>query len=167
MNIVVGSTSPRKLEAVRQACNRLEIAATIRGVAIASTVPEQPFGLDQILYGARSRSLADEPSDLVIGIESGLAFAGFTYLDLAAVVVRRGSGGEVIGISLSTGIVFPNEFVHEAMRTVPRRTIGQVMADMVGSDPTDGAAFVTDRRYSRVEQLTAGIVAAFAQARIP
>lgn len=165
MNIVVGSTSPHKLDAVRLACGRLEMAATIRGVRAVSTVPEQPFGLDQILYGARTRSLVDDAADLVVGIESGIVSAGFTYLDIAGVVMRR--CGIIVGTALSPGVVFPNEFVQEAMRTLPRRTIGQVMAETVGSDPSDGAAFVTGNRYSRVEQLSAGVIAAFAQARIP
>jgi inosine/xanthosine triphosphatase len=164
VKIVVGSTSPHKLAAVRQACDVIEIAAEISGVEVVSAVSAQPFGLDEIVYGAKGRS-AIESSGLVIGIESGIVSAGTTYFDLAAVVLR--DHGEIVGTSLTTGIVIPYDFVRESWATMPRRTVGSVMRELAGSDPTDGASYLTKGRYSRVDQIAAGVIAAFAQARIP
>lgn len=165
MNVVVGSTSPHKLEAVRQACRALGIRADVSGHAVVSAVSAQPFGLDEIVHGAKARSFLSVEHDLAIGIESGLVSSGAIYFDLAAIVVRR--RGKIVGVSLSTGIVFPDEFVQAALSAVPRLTVGEVMHNAVGCCKTDGTAFLTGGRYDRSDQLAGGVIAAFAQARIP
>lgn len=163
--------SPHKLAAVRQACDVMEIAAEIRGVkAPFPVVAAQPFGHDEIVRGAEHRATAvdAEGYDLAIGIESGV-FSAFSlrlmYFDAAAVVLC--AQGRIVGISLTTGVVFPVEFVHEALKHGSGRTVGEVMREATGCDATDGTSFLTGGRYSRVDQIAAGVIAAFAQARIP
>ena len=71
----VGSINEPKLAAVRSAIGAYAPDAKVEGVAVASGVPEQPVGFEEIICGARNRAanaLSGFPCDLGIGIEDGL-----------------------------------------------------------------------------------------------
>ena len=57
-SIAVGSTNPVKLAAARAVLGALAPSATIASVAVASTVPDQPFGDDETIRGALARASA-------------------------------------------------------------------------------------------------------------
>ena len=74
-SIAVGSTNPVKLAAVRAVLGALAPSATIASVAVASTVPDQPFGDDETIRGALARASAAREAlsaDLGVGLEGGV-----------------------------------------------------------------------------------------------
>jgi inosine/xanthosine triphosphatase len=74
-SVAVGSTNPVKIAAVRAVIARVAPKATIDGIAVPSGVPEQPFGDDETIRGARSRARAARArldADLGVGIEGGV-----------------------------------------------------------------------------------------------
>jgi non-canonical (house-cleaning) NTP pyrophosphatase len=75
MRVIVGSESPRKIDAVTCALRSLSREAVVSGAPIASGVPETPWD-GEIPAGARNRAVAARAArpeaDLWIGLETGL-----------------------------------------------------------------------------------------------
>lgn len=93
--VVVGSTNPTKVEAVRRICQRAWPGCRVVGVDVPSGVPPQPIGEEETLAGARQRArgaLAGHPGAwLGIGLEGGVDRAGHL---LAACCIVDGTGRE-------------------------------------------------------------------------
>ena len=73
--VVVGSLNPVKIEAVRAVVARAWGVAEVEGKAVPSDVPDQPWGDEQTIAGARTRAeraLSASDADLAIGIEGGV-----------------------------------------------------------------------------------------------
>src|SRR5688572_10893049 len=73
--IAVGSTNPVKIAAVRGVLGPLAPNAIVHGVAVASNVPDQPFGDDETIRGALARAMAARAAlgaELGVGIEGGV-----------------------------------------------------------------------------------------------
>lgn len=74
-SIAVGSTNPVKIGAVRAVLGTLARSAVIEGVAVASTVSDQPRGDDETIRGALARATAARAAlgaELGVGIEGGV-----------------------------------------------------------------------------------------------
>lgn len=106
----VGSANPPKLQAVRDALAALAPRAEVEGVAVASGVPEQPVGFEEITAGARHRARAafeSGPCDLAVGYEDGLVElpgCAERWLNVGcAAVVSAGAEG----IGFSSGFAYP------------------------------------------------------------
>ena len=104
-SIAVGSTNPVKLGAVRAVLGAIARSATIESIAVASTVPDQPFGDDETIRGAVARATAAQQAlsaDLGVGIEGGvveLPDGSMRTCAWAAIVDANGRSG--IGGSLA------------------------------------------------------------------
>jgi len=104
-SIAVGSTNPVKLAAVRAVLGALAPSATIESVAVASTVPDQPFGDDETIRGAVARASAARvalSADLGVGLEGGVVEEGDGSMRTcawAAIVDAHGRSG--VGGSLA------------------------------------------------------------------
>jgi inosine/xanthosine triphosphatase len=122
-HVVVGSTNPVKIAAVRAVVSRIAPDATVEGVAVASGVPDQPIGDDETQAGARQRAIAAHAArggTLGIGLEGGVVrlpdggmrscawaiaidahgvegVGGSLAMPLPAAVVRRINAGEELG----------------------------------------------------------------------
>ena len=100
----MGSTNPVKVSAVAAVLARVA-AATVESVAVASHVPDQPFGDDETIRGARARAigaLRATGADLGVGIEGGCVEMPDGALRTCAwAVVVAGDGREGIGGSLA------------------------------------------------------------------
>ena len=74
--VVVGSTNPVKIAAVRAVVTAVWPACDVRGIAADSGVAEQPFGDAETQRGAKTRALfalsASADADLGVGIEGGV-----------------------------------------------------------------------------------------------
>jgi len=98
-SIAVGSTNPVKLAAVRAVLGALAPSATIASVAVASTVPDQPFGDDETIRGAVARASAARvalSADLGVGLEGGVVEEGDGSMRTcawAAIVDAHGRSG--------------------------------------------------------------------------
>jgi inosine/xanthosine triphosphatase len=103
--VAVGSKNPVKVAAVRAVMTRLGSTAVVEGVAVASGVPDQPFGDDETIRGALERAREARralDADVGVGIEGGvveMADGSLRTCAWAAVVVRDGRHG--VGGSLA------------------------------------------------------------------
>lgn len=102
--VVVGSGNPVKVAAVRAVLERCASSVVVRGVAVASGVPDQPWGDAETRAGALERARAalrsDPAADLAIGLEGGvvreadgsvMSCAWAVAVDRAGVVSSGGS----------------------------------------------------------------------------
>jgi len=131
----VGSENRAKLEAVGMALRALAaneadgVAIPVVAVDVASGVPEQPIGLEQIVTGARQRAraaLASGPCALAVGIEDGLASLG----DLAADNIGCAwvTDGEREAHGFSAAFAYPSRCLEPALRE--QAPIGTLFDDL-------------------------------------
>jgi inosine/xanthosine triphosphatase len=103
--VLVGSTNPVKIAAVRAVLARVAPHAVVEGVAVPSGVPDQPFGDEETQAGARQRArLAREAGQgtLGIGLEGGVvSLASGGLRSCAWAVALDASGQEGVGGSLA------------------------------------------------------------------
>ena len=103
--VAVGSTNPVKVGAGRAVVARLFAGAHVTGAAVASGVPDQPWGDEETIRGALTRAHAARhatDADIGIGIEGGVvenADGTVRTCAWAAAVTRDGRHG--IGGSLA------------------------------------------------------------------
>jgi len=96
--VVVGSTNPVKIAAVRAVLERVGSTAQVWGLAVASGVRDQPVGDAETIRGATQRAravLAESDGDLGVGLEGGVVDEGGVMRTCAwaAVVARDGRVG--------------------------------------------------------------------------
>src|SRR5512141_243446 len=101
----VGSTNPAKLEAVHRALARLAPGCAVQGLAVATGVPDQPFGDAETRAGALRRAriaLAASDADVAFGLEGGVVFEGELpwLVSWVAAVARDGRTGEASGLRM-------------------------------------------------------------------
>ncbi len=103
-SIAVGSSNPVKIGAVRAVLGRLVPGARIDSIAIASTVPDQPFGDEETIRGALARASGARDAlgaNVGVGIEGGVVEEpdGSMRTCAWAVIVdesgRMGTGGSL------------------------------------------------------------------------
>ncbi|CAN5717506.1 hypothetical protein BH23GEM6_BH23GEM6_13340 [soil metagenome] len=74
--IIVGSTNPEKLAAVREVVGTLFERSSVSGIQVTSGVADQPLSNEETMKGAEGRARAAmeaRPSAYAVGIESGVA----------------------------------------------------------------------------------------------
>jgi inosine/xanthosine triphosphatase len=147
--VAVGSTNPVKVAAVRAVVERIAPRVEVRGVAVASSVPDQPWGDDETIRGARTRAVAARAlldADLGVGLEGGVVDApdGVRTCAWAAAVDR--DGRHAVGGSLAMPLPPP---VAEALRAGAE--LGHAMDFLTGARDTKHGA-------GAVGILTAGLV---------
>ncbi|MDQ7844334.1 MAG: inosine/xanthosine triphosphatase [Armatimonadota bacterium] len=103
MRIVLGSTSPSKLRAVRAVCARAFPEAAVEALDVPAGVAPQPVGEEETIHGARQRACQARErtdADLGIGIEGGVFrdARGAWLCAWAVVVDRRGREGLASGV---------------------------------------------------------------------
>lgn len=147
--VVVGSTNPVKIAAVRAVLERSGSDADIRGIAVPSGVRDQPEGDAETIRGATQRAraaLAASDADLAVGIEGGVVEeAGhMRTCAWAAVVARDGR----VGVGGSLAMILPDRvaaLVRNGME------LGHAMDHITGGRDTKHGA-------GAVGILTAGLV---------
>lgn len=102
--VCVGSANPVKIGAVRAVLARIAPHVVVEGLAVPSSVPDQPVGDDETIRGALARAravLAAAGADLGVGIEGGVVHepdGGMRTCAWAAVAApdgRTGVGGSL------------------------------------------------------------------------
>ncbi|HET7457794.1 MAG TPA: inosine/xanthosine triphosphatase [Gemmatimonadaceae bacterium] len=105
--VAVGSTNPVKVAAARAVLAPLVApGAVVEGVAVASGVPDQPWGDDETIRGARARAaaaLAASGADLAVAFEGGVVEEGpgGAVRTCAWAAVADRAGRSAVGGSLS------------------------------------------------------------------
>jgi inosine/xanthosine triphosphatase len=149
-SIAIGSTNPVKIAAARAVLAPLAVHATIDGIAVASTVPDQPVGDDETIRGAIARAHAARAAmnaEIGVGIEGGVvaeADGGMRTCAWAAIVDAHGTTG--VGGSLAMALPLR---VAEMIRGGVE--LGHAMDVLIG-------AHDTKRGAGAVGILTAGLV---------
>jgi inosine/xanthosine triphosphatase len=103
MRIAIGSTNPVKIAAAKAILSQVYPEAEFSALAVASGVPEQPWGDDETRSGARNRAtnaLVKTEAQLGLGLEGGLIETTDGWMTCAwcAIVAadgRTGYGGGV------------------------------------------------------------------------
>ena len=149
-SIAIGSTNPVKLAAARAILAPLAPDASIEAVAVASTVPDQPFGDDETIRGAQARATAARAAlgaELGVGIEGGVVAQDDGSMRTCAwAVIVDGNGKTGVGGSLAMPL--PSDvarMIRDGME------LGHAMDRLVG-------AHDTKRGAGAVGILTAGLV---------
>lgn len=166
---VLGSQSPLKIEAVKQALRRVGVASwwEVIGCAASSGVREQPVGFEEMLTGAKNRALGAQEmvpgANFYIGIESGVLRAGGVSIDFAVVVILIPTKSFVpeplFYISTSPGVTFPEAYVNEALER--GWTVGQVVArHLPYADAANPHAALTGMEIARTQTLVDGVATA-------
>lgn len=102
--VAVGSKNPVKIAAARAVITSVWSDAVVEGIAVASTVSDQPFGDEETIRGAQARAEAARAAmhaSLGVGLEGGVVEQpdGTMRTCAWAVVVdetgRRGVGGSL------------------------------------------------------------------------
>jgi inosine/xanthosine triphosphatase len=110
-HVAVGSTNPVKVDAVREVLRYIAPEAIVAGIEVASGVPDQPWGDEETIRGARARALAAREAlsaELGVGIEGGVVRnADGSLRTCAWAVVVGPRGREGIGGSLAMGLPEP------------------------------------------------------------
>jgi inosine/xanthosine triphosphatase len=105
--VAVGSTNPVKVASVTTVVRHHDARAEVRGVAVASGVPDQPWGDDETIRGARQRAVAARTAldaDLGIGLEGGVVDAAGEVRTCAWAAVATRDGRVFVGGSLSMAL---------------------------------------------------------------
>ncbi len=136
--IAVGSANPVKLAAVAAVVRRVAPAALVRGVAVGSGVPDQPFGDDETQRGAATRAAAARAAldaDIGVGLEGGVVDGpdGMRSCAWAAVALR--DGRTFVGGSLAMPL--PPRVAELVRRGVE---LGHAMDQLTGADNTKHGA---------------------------
>ena len=148
--VSVGSTNPVKIAAVRAVLSRVVPGVVVTGVAVPSSVRDQPVGDEETIRGALARArgaLAAADADLGVGIEGGVVDdpdGGMRTCAWAAVAARDGRTG--VGGSLAMALP---PVVADAVRGGVE--LGHAMDGLTG-------AHDTKRGAGAVGILTAGLV---------
>lgn len=119
--VAVGSTSPAKVGAIREAvlgslADLFPAVRDVRGVAAPSGVPAQPIGDAQTRAGARERARGAlervDDADLAFGLEGGVAFdeEGTAWaFSWVAAIDRHGT----CGLARSAAFALPGELAEQ------------------------------------------------------
>ncbi len=148
--VVVGSTNPVKINAVRAVFARVAPEAAVSGHAVPSSVPDQPVGDEETIRGATARALgalALSGADVGVGIEGGVVHeANGAMRTCAWAVVATAEGRQGVGGSLAMPLPPP---VAGAVRS--GLELGHAMDRLTGDRDTKRGA-------GAVGILTAGLV---------
>ncbi len=105
--VAVGSANPVKVASVTNVVRHHDVAAEVRSVAVASGVPDQPWGDAETIRGARQRAVAARDAinaDLGIGLEGGVVDADGELRTCAWAAVATRDGRVFVGGSLSMAL---------------------------------------------------------------
>lgn len=148
--VAVGSVNPVKVAAVAAVLARCAPDARVDGIAVASGVPDQPWGDAETRRGAEARAraaLAAADAELAIGLEGGVVRDDDGTVRSCAWAVAVGRDGR-IGTGGSLAMPLPPAVV---ARLEAGEELGPAMDALVG---TTG----TKHGVGAVGHLTAGLV---------
>lgn len=162
----VGSTNGPKIAAVRTALAAYAGGVEVRGVEVASGVPDQPLGFEEIVGGARNRALAALAAaecDLAVGIEDGLveiAGAAGGPLNVGCAALTDGSR---VSIGLSSGFRYPPAVSRTA--AAERAPIGRLFDELWAARRGEVSAVASALTLGNVGCLSLGVLSRAEYAR--
>ena len=163
-SVWVGSANVPKIEAVRAALAPYTVDVRVEGIAVASDVPEQPVGLEEIVRGARNRAaraaLAGGSScDLGVGIEDGLLDLrelGAPGLESVNIGCAAVTDGRRTSVGFSSAFPYPAQCADRAIRD--RAPIGELFDSLWEQAKGERASVPSARTLGNVGKLTLGVL---------
>ena len=162
--IVVGSENPAKVEPVQTVFATFTPTLIVRGINIASGVPDQPLGWDDTLTGARNRArgaLAEAGAIYGVGLEGGVLVNEHGGWLISIAVIARNDALE--GVACGGWLPLPPQVV---TRVYAGEELGHVIDDLAyetGTKTRGGAiGFLTDGRFTRREMWVSALQMALA-----
>lgn len=155
----VGSTNGPKIAAVRAALAAYAGGVEVSGMRVASGVPDQPLGFDEIVGGARNRALAalrGAECDLAVGIEDGLveiAGAPGGPLNVGCAALTDGTR---VSIGLSSGFAYPPAVSRTA--AAEREPIGRLFDELWEARRGEVAGVPSAMTLGNVGRLSLGVL---------
>ncbi len=119
MKIIVGSTNPVKVEAVRETISDYNFLkeAEVIGVAVSSRVSNQPKSLDETVTGAMNRArYAFKNCDYSIGLEDGLMRVPWTKMGYMNICVCDIFDKKEHCLGLSSAFEYPTEVIRLVLK---------------------------------------------------
>ena len=118
MKVVAGTSNPNKLAGIERAFKTYFKDVELTYVEVPSGVPPQPFGLEQIVEGARNRAInalkASKSCDYGVGVEGGMFKLGGHYYEVQVAAIVDSDGRITLGLSPSFQV--PDRFVDEILK---------------------------------------------------
>lgn len=131
LKVIVGSTNPVKIAAVRKVLGKVYERVDVSGIAVETGVPAEPKE-DEVIKGAMNRAKAAiGDADLGIGIEAGLLWDGIVnwYFDVQYCAMVDSSGKATIGHG--PGFWYPPQVIDEVDKGL---TVNDAMKKLTGLD---------------------------------
>jgi inosine/xanthosine triphosphatase len=155
----VGTENPPKLSAVRAALEAYVDTVDVQGVAVASGVPDQPVGFEEIVRGARTRAraaLASGSCDLAAGIEDGLV----SLPDLETLPLNIGcawlTDGSRESFGLSSAFAYPDACAIGAFRD--REPVGDLFDRLWQERSGLTTSIPSGRNVGNIGKLSLGVL---------
>jgi len=178
--VAVGSGNRPKIDAVREAFEAYFEGVEVVGVEVASGVPDQPIGWEEIVAGAMNRAeraFAAKPCDVGVGYEDGLVGVGGTatgHVNFGCCAIFDGSRH---ALGFSAGFEYPPACTEAAVaRRIPvGDTFDEAFASATGAPAGDAPSSLTvgnigkltAERLVRREYTRQAVICALIQLRHP
>lgn len=160
--IVVGSTNPSKVRPVQDVMSACFPGVEVRGVAVASGVPDQPVGVAETRLGAMNRAaaaLAVPGATWGLGLEGGVEFDEAGAAWLFGIVAIAGEGG--VSSTRTASMELPRS-VGDRVRG--GEALGTVIEDLSGvaenNRKTGAFGFLTSGMLERADVWRQGVILA-------
>ncbi len=166
MNVLVGSTNPTKIEAVRLGFGNYFPEVTVIGYTAPSGVPHQPVG-EQTFEGARNRVLRlhemsleqHVEGDYFVGIEGGVERLFATWFSFGVICIMNREG--CMGWGTSSYFQLPPGMVEELLKGKELGDIIDAYTCVEHTKLKDGAiGFLTKNVITRTSLYVPGVVTA-------
>lgn len=166
MKVLVGSTNPVKIEAVKEAFSKYFEDIQVEGIEVASGVSAQPVN-EETFEGAKNRALElarinDEKNlgaEYFVGIEGGIIELYSTWFAFGGMCIIDSNGRKSFGSS--SHFPLPQSIINELLEG---KELGIVMDKITGEHNTkqkDGAiGFFTRNKMNRKELYVDGLTVA-------
>ncbi len=167
LRVAVGSENPVKLEAVRQAFQKVwpNERFMVEGIKVSSQVSDQPMSDQESMTGARNRAHQAQQqtnADYGVGLEGGLQKIGDKWFDCGWIVVVNRHAQE--GIGSTARIETPAkmmELIHQGLE------LGDVNDRVFGETNSKQAAghfgLMTNNAITRTKGYTDGVIMALSR----
>ncbi|MBI2546639.1 inosine/xanthosine triphosphatase [Candidatus Woesearchaeota archaeon] len=116
MKVIVGSTNPNKVRAVKDAFSKY-FEASVQGTEVDSGVSKQPLSMKEIVQGAKNRAMKaySKEFDYSVGLEAGLFVfpeAKTHYLDVTCCAIFDGKD---FFIGLGPAFEYPDKILQKIL----------------------------------------------------
>ena len=167
MKVVVGSKNPVKIQATKEAFEKLwpKKNRSVIGLEVKSGVSDQPMSDEESIKGASNRAkkaLKTGKADFGIGFEGGLHKIGEKWFDCGWVVVVNKKGQ--IGIATTVRVEIPRKMMRLIIKGKELGEVIDIHSGGVNMKQKEGHfGFITNGAITRAEGYRDGLIMALAR----